>query len=77
MTEKRIKKLIEEIIVDYQDEFVEKFSKEEIESVVKHRTKVSEIGLEDDRIKNLIKDEVEDCIGVYLLNKDFKKKKRK
>ena len=75
MIEKRIKKIVEEIILKYQQEFSEKFSKEEMKDALKHKTQIANLALSDSSIEYLIKDEVEDCVGAYLLKKQFKKNK--
>lgn len=71
---KKIRKVIEEIIVQYEEEFKNKFSEEEISDVLKHKTQVGKLGVEDNQLEELIKKEVEDCIGAYLVRKSIKKK---
>ena len=70
--QKKIKKVVEEVIVQYADEFKEKYSENEIEYAIKHKAQVSKIGVSDDRLESLIKEEVEDCLGAYLFNKKIK-----
>lgn len=72
---KKIKKVVEEIIIEYQDEFESKFTEIEMTDVLKHKAQVSKISISDEVIENFIKSEVEDCIGVYLINKSKKKRK--
>lgn len=70
--EKKIKKIVEEIILLNQDEFTQKFSPEEMKDVLKHKTQIATLAVEDNLLKNIIKDEVEDCIGMYLIKKGSK-----
>lgn len=74
---KKIKKVVEEIIVLNENEFEEKFSEEEIKDAIKHKTKISKLSVEDEQLIKLIKDEVEDIVGMYLLQKSFKKKNKR
>ena len=41
--------------------------------VLKHKAQVGKIAVEDSILEDLIKDEVEDCIGYYLIRKSQKK----
>lgn len=71
---KRLKKLIEEIILENEEHFNELFSEEKMKSAIKHRNQVAILGADDDLIE-LLTLEVEDIVGLYLLKMDFKKKK--
>lgn len=73
--DKKIKKVIEAIIIEYEDEFTKKFGETEYNDALKHKNKVSNVALEDNELINIIKEEVEDCIGAYLLSKPMKKKR--
>lgn len=75
--DKRIKKVIETVIIESEEEFKEKFGEQEYQDALKHRAKVTKLALEDDLLKEIIKDEVEDCIGAYLLSRPIKKEKKK
>lgn len=71
---KKIRKVVEEIILQYEEEFKGKFSEEEMLDVLKHKTQVGKLAVEDNQLERLIKEEVEDCIGAYLVKKSMKKK---
>lgn len=71
---KKIRKVVEEIIVQYEDEFREKFSEEEMVDVLKHKAQIGKLAVEDKQIELLLKEEVEDCIDTYLIKKSIKKK---
>lgn len=71
---KKIRKVVEEIITQYEDEFKEKFSEEEMIDVLKHKAQIGKLAVEDKQIEELLKEEVEDCIGAYLIKKSIKKK---
>ena len=70
---KRIKKLVEAIIIENKKELIEKFGELEYNDALKHKTKISNLAIEDDELENVIKHEIEDCIGAYLLSKPAKK----
>lgn len=72
---KKIKKVVEEIILQYKDDFIEKYSEEEIVDVLKHKAQVSKLAVSDKQLESIIKLEVEDCIGAYLIKKAIKKNK--
>lgn len=72
---KKIRKVIEEMITVYEDEFTDKFGELEIKDSIKHKTQISTLGIEDDQLIELIKADVEDLLGTYLLQKSFKKRK--
>lgn len=73
--DRKIKKVIEAIIVEYEKEFSDKFGENEYKEALKHKAKVTDVALEDNQLKDIIKDEVEDCIGAYLLSKPIKKRR--
>lgn len=73
--DKKIKKVIEAIIIEYEKEFTEKFGENEYKEALKHKAKVTDVALEDSQLKDMIKDEVEDCIGAYLLSRPIKRKR--
>ena len=73
--DKKIKKVIEAIIIEYEKEFIEKFGENEYKEALKHKAKVTEVALEDSQLKDMMKDEVEDCIGAYLLSRPIKRKR--
>lgn len=73
--DKKIKKVIEAIIVEYEKEFSDKFGENEYKEALKHKAKVTDVALEDSQLRDIIKDEVEDCIGVYLLSRPVKKRR--
>lgn len=74
---KKIKKVIEEIIISSEEEFMEKFTDSEVKDIIKHKTKISKLGEDDEQLINLIKSEVEDIVALYLLEKNFKKKNKR
>lgn len=71
---KKIRKVVEEMIIENNVEFAEKFSEEEMVCALKHKSQIAKLAVEDDLLENIIKDEVEDCIGAFLLKRYFKKK---
>lgn len=71
---KRLKKLIEEIIITNEESLNELYSEEEIKSVIKHKNQVAILGT-DDYLIDILTKEVEDIVGLYLLRVKFKKKK--
>lgn len=73
--DKRIKKIIETIILENEKEFAEKFGEEGYKDALKHKSKISKIALSDSKLHDLIKEEVEDCLGYYLLTKTTRKRK--
>lgn len=73
--DKKIKKVIEAIIVEYEKEFSDKFGENEYKEALKHKAKVTDVALEDSQLRDIIKDEVEDCIGAYLLSRPVKKRR--
>lgn len=70
---KKIRKVVEEIIVQNQEEFTTKFGESEMADVLKHKAQVGKLSVEDLSLEELIKTEVEDCIGAYLIRKSHKK----
>ena len=73
--EKRLKKIIELVIVENEEEFSNKFGEAEYKDALKHKTKVATLALEDEQFLEILKDEIEDCIGAYLLSKPLKRKR--
>lgn len=71
---KRLKKLIEEIIITNEESLNELYSEEEMKSVIKHKNQVAILGT-DDYLIDILTKEVEDIVGLYLLRVKFKKKK--
>ncbi|NLZ35665.1 MAG: hypothetical protein GX889_12340 [Clostridiales bacterium] len=71
---KRLKKLIEEIIITNEKSLNEIYSEEEMKSVIKHKNQVAILG-SDDYLIDILTKEVEDIVGLYLLSVKFKKKK--
>lgn len=71
---KRLKKLIEEIIITNEKSLNEIYSEEEMKSVIKHKSQVAILGT-DDYLIDILTKEVEDIVGLYLLSVKFKKKK--
>lgn len=71
---KRLKKLIEEIIITNEKSLNEIYSEEEMKSVIKHKNQVAILGT-DDYLIDILTKEVEDIVGLYLLRVKFKKKK--
>lgn len=71
---KKIRKVVEEVIIQYEDEFRTKFSEEEMIDVLKHKAQIGKLAVEDLQLENIIKEEVEDCIGAYLIKKSTKKR---
>lgn len=71
---KKIKKVVEEIILLYEEDFREVFSENEMNDVVKHKAQVSKLAVEDTIIEKEIKKYVEDYIDSYIINKLIKKK---
>lgn len=71
---KRLKKLIEEIIITNEKSLNEIYSEEEMKSVIKHKNQVAILG-SDDYLIDILTKEVEDIVGLYLLRVKFKKKK--
>lgn len=71
---KKIRKVVEEVILQYEDEFRDKFSEEEMVDVLKHKAQIGKLAVEDLQLENIIKEEVEDCIGAYLIKKSSKKR---
>ena len=71
---KKIRKVVEEVILQYEDEFRDKFSEEEMVDVLKHKAQIGKLAVEDLQLENIIKEEVEDCIGAYLIEKSSKKR---
>lgn len=74
---KKLKKVIEEIILQDLIKFEEIFSEEEARDIIKHKTKISKVASDDNQLLSLIREEVEDIVGVYLLEKSFKQKNKK
>ena len=70
---KRIKKLVEAVIVENEQELTLKYGELEYKDALKHKNQVSNIAIENDEFENMIKAEIEDCIGAYLLDKPIKK----
>lgn len=70
---KKIRKVVEETIIQNHEEFVRKFGEAEMNDALKHKAQIGKIAVEDSILEDLIKDEVEDCIGVYLMKKSHKK----
>lgn len=71
---KKIRKVVEEVILQYEEEFTTKFTEEEMIDVLKHKSQIGKLSVEDSQLEQIIKDEVEDCIDAYLIKKRIKKK---
>ena len=70
---KRLKKLIEEIIITNEESLNELYSEEEMKSVIKHKNQVAILGT-DDYLIDILTKEVEDIVGLYLLRVNLKEK---
>lgn len=68
--EKKIRKVVEEVLIQYESEFKDKFGEQDMLYVMKHKAQIGKLAVEDNILECLIKDEVEDFIGVYLIKKN-------
>lgn len=73
--EKKIRKVVEEVILCYQEELREGFTDAELLDVLKHKAQIGKLAVEDKQLENIIKNEVIDCIDCYLTIKLLKRQK--
>lgn len=74
--EKKLKKVIEQIIIDYEEYFIDSYGEDFYKIALKHKSKISNMAIQDDDLKALIREQVEDFIGIYLISLPSKPKKQ-